>query len=397
MAIGAILTIGAAIAGGAIASSGAKSAAKTTQAAQEAANAKMLEATTTNATRQTEWDKDLAQSNYETSVRATDMEYSGTVAGLNLQGRALGNLRNQTAASYNHEIAFTKDISQMELENALRTTADNARISTFMNVEGYKARKSAIQEALANEKAGAVIRGGSATRKTQEAKSQVAREADRASATARVAAGESGAAGSSMYTRMIVANASLEGEQMASLNGDLSDEFRSINHGLRIAASNATADLQMAELSYQGEALQIDAQVGAAYRDAVIYTKKANAEIENLVLQQTFDLQAIDLQGEGLNSQAEQAAEYRNFQMEMIADERQTSMDFADFIFDQTITSAEANASAGDALAAANASATKRMANTSFLAGVVKSGFDVLGDYVSNAAATSGSRSKLIN
>ncbi len=394
--IGTVIATAGSVVGGALSNISSRRAAKAGRRAQEAANAEYLQATTKNAERQRSWDKEIAQDSYEANVRAADLEHEGAVAGLNIQGRALTNLRNQTAASYGREIEHTADMSRMELDNMLRSTAESARISTFMNVSSYQARKGAIMESLANTQQEVQLSGQRAERLHQERKSDIAMEADRSEATMRVAAGEAGAAGSAMYTRMVVANASLEGREMARADADFGDEIKSLNHGLQAVASNAKADLQMVEIDRVGTQLGIAEDVRDAHARAAMFVKEQNAAIENLAIQSVFDLEAIDLEGEGLNLSASQAAERRNLHMEMLKRERDTANDFADFIFDQTVTSAEAQASAGDALAAANASAQRRAANTSFMTGVASTGFNILGDYFTSRASTANLRNQLI-
>lgn len=349
--------------------------------ASKAANAAYLETTKKNAEQQRTWDKETADIRYKSNLEALDLQRSGDLSAFDLKARSLSNLRNQTALSYGQQLSFEFDAGKAQLNRMMETTYAQAKTGAEVALAMYEARTQALNEALAIRTAAGERAAGAARADAAEVKSDLARQADKDIATIRVAAGESGLVGGNIYTRMIGEAAYLEGVSAYRVDRKAEEAIAGIKADLQLAASSTSADLQMATVELDGTLLGISNDLADTNMRAQEFVMEQNNRIQQLALQRLFDLEALDIQAEGLQTEADLSDRQYSLNYKMLDQERDRALELADFVFDQTVTAAEGGASAQNALAAAKADAALFNAAGSFFGNVTSAGFDFLSNY----------------
>jgi len=373
------------IIGGGISLIGSTIASNKSASGTAAAQQKYVETTTEVAGNQLEWDKELAGERHVNAVKASDIEYGANLDALEQQGASLDRLRSYTAQSFGQELEYTKDIAASRVEATVERVREDTKLTTDLAVESYFARRDALEKQLSGLRRTSEIRARGITLDVENQKSDRARQADAEAATMAVAAGESGI-GAGVAGRLQNEIEFMRGLDITRLEEGAELQFEALEADLQIAAVNASSDLQIMENDMRATLRGAEIGVNQAGRELSIFQKETAAELESLQTQMVFELDALDIEGQGLNDRAGRLREQYDFNSDLMDQELARSNEMAQFVHDQTILSAEGQADANTTLALANRDSTVMMAGASVFSNITKTGFNALGSYYGNKA-----------
>lgn len=375
-------TVGVAIAGSAISAIGSASAAK--KQARAAADAARQRAETEKkiAAGQRDFDKERADTRRDVATEALGLEWSGQQAATALERKVHeAEVRNVTA-SYASQKSYLREAGMKSLQDDISTVVENASMTMAAAMRDFQIRTQTMNMLMARRAEMTALEAGEVAAQAADEKSDRARAADQEMATMRVAMAEQGMSTTNGVLRMLNEAEYFKGVDIDRIERTAGARLDAMEHDLVTAAMQTSADLQMAEAALLETQESVDIGIRQSVRAISLKADELWQQWQNLSLQEVFDMESLQLTGEGLSQKESTAKAQYDFARGQISREFEEANKLADHIFDQSVTAADGGADAATAMAAAQSGAASLLAGTSFLSNTIQAGASVWSDFL---------------
>lgn len=379
----AAISVGTSLIGSFIGSQSAKSAAKKQAAAQQEAAKKAAETQKELAGNQRDFDQNTNEDRYDANLKGLNISTRGELEGLRLDLRALDNLKSQTAASYALQKQYLGETGVAVLRDEALTVKERTEKAVSEAIRDFKLRNDTVRDILAQQAKGVEITANEVVAQGEDEKSDLARRADREMATIRVAAGERGATTTNSYQRMLNEGAYYRGVDTDRVDRAVNSKLAALENDLVIAAMQTEADLQTAQNAVMDNIATAQQMSRESKRSVALKAAELRNQMEQLAMQQVFDMQALNLDEENLGLAGEMLKEKYDYSKELLGNDLKFANEQSDFVYDQTVIASDAQMDSSVALAMANKNAATSLANTQFLTSIFSSAGSMAGSYFS--------------
>lgn len=379
----AAISVGTSLIGSFIGSQSAKSAAKKQAAAQQEAAKKAAETQKELAGNQRDFDQNTNEDRYDANLKGLNISTRGELEGLRLDLRALDNLKSQTAASYALQKQYLGETGVAALRDEALTVKERTEKAVSEAIRDFKLRNDTVRDILAQQAKGVEITANEVVAQGEDEKSDLARRADREMATIRVAAGERGATTTNSYQRMLNEGAYYRGVDTDRVDRAVNSKLAALENDLVIAAMQTEADLQTAQNAVMDNIATAQQMSRESKRSVALKAAELRNQMEQLAMQQVFDMQALNLDEENLGLAGEMLKEKYDYSKELLGNDLKFANEQSDFVYDQTVIASDAQMDSSVALAMANKNAATSLANTQFLTSIFSSAGSMAGSYFS--------------
>lgn len=379
----AAISVGTSLIGSFIGSQSSKSAAKKQAAAQQAAAKKAAETQKELAGNQRDFDQNTNEDRYDANLKGLNISTRGELEGLRLDLRALDNLKSQTAASYALQKQYLGETGVAVLRDEALTVKERTEKAVSEAIRDFKLRNDTVRNILAQQVKGVEITANEVVAQGEDEKSDLARRADREMATIRVAAGERGATTTNSYQRMLNEGAYYRGVDTDRVDRAVNSKLAALENDLVIAAMQTEADLQTAQNAVMDNIATAQQMSRESNRSVALKAAELRNQMEQLAMQQVFDMQALNLDEENLGLAGEMLKEKYDYSKELLGNDLKFANEQSDFVYDQTVIASDAQMDSSVALAMANKNAATSLANTQFLTSIFSSAGSMAGSYFS--------------
>lgn len=365
--LGTLISVGASVGMGFLSSSSQKKAAKAQYAAQKQAAETMATANRSISENERDFADEQAQMTYDVGIKSLNMETNTQLQAWELDKRALALEKGRVDSLYNQQREFKADLGMQELEFSM----DQA-MRRYDNAVGYIQKSMAMRRSQADRDAAEIAA------QTRDQKSDAAVEADRLMATARVSAGERGAAGTNTYVRLMNEGEYFKGVSVDRIERQGDKALSDLEADLQFAAVSAEQDIKDAQLALMGQT-----------QEASLFAKRLGMELQQLALQHSLDMETLGLEGEAMDVEYQNLKDRYDLSKSILTDQLSMSNDLSEMVFENANIQIDAQEESMIAGALATKNSQVSLANTSFLTGMISSGANIFGDYYTRSTQAS--------
>lgn len=256
------------------------------------------------------------------------------------------------------------------LQDEAATTTERVALSVASAMRDFEIRQNTVQQIMGGRIQAAKLAAGETFASAEDVKSDVARKADQEMASLRVASAERGAASTNSYLRLANETSYYKGIDVGRIDRKAQAQVDNLENDLVIAAVQAEADLQTSRGALLDTVTNGEQSIRETNRSISMKATELQTQIEQLTMQQMFDMESFDLNDEAMQIQADQLRAKYDLAKKTLGEELALSKKQSEFVFDQTVIASDAQMDSNIALAMANKNSAISLANTSFIQGL---------------------------